>query len=83
MFYVVQLAVYIGAILFGLSGPAPPAGAKDKREMLVFIGLLGLAMSTIWLFFGSIDWSKWNAIKRLVTGKRPAGEKAESKLDDR
>jgi len=83
MFYVVQLAVCIGAILFGLSGPAPPAGAKDKRDMLVFIGLFGLAMSTIWLFFGSIDWFWWNAIKGLVTGKRPAGEKAESKPDDR
>lgn len=47
------------------------------------LGLAGLAMSTIWLFFGSIDWSEWNAIKGVVTGKRPAGDDAESKSDDR
>jgi hypothetical protein len=83
VFYVVQLAVCIGAILFGLLGSAPPAGAKDEREGLVFIGLFGLALSTIWLFLRSIDWSTWNAIKEVATGTRAAGDEAESKSDDR
>ncbi|MFM9058031.1 MAG: hypothetical protein ACKOSQ_02700 [Planctomycetaceae bacterium] len=82
-FYVFQLAVCIGAILFGLLGSAPPAGAKDQREGLVVVGIAGLAMSTIWLFFGSIDWSTWNAIKGVATGKRSAGDDAESKSDGR
>lgn len=65
----VQLAVSIGCILFGLSKSAPPAGTEDERESLVFIGLFGLATSTVFLFFGSIDWSTWNAIKDLVRSR--------------
>lgn len=64
--YSVQLAFCIGAILFGLSASAPPAGAEDEREFFVFIGLFGLATATWWLFFGWIDWSTWNTIKALV-----------------
>lgn len=64
--YVVQLVACIGCILFGLSKSAPPVGAEDEREEFLFLGLFGLATSTLFLFFGSIDWSTWNAIKDLV-----------------
>jgi len=66
MFFLVQLAFCIGLILFGLSASPPPAGAEDRREECLFLGLFGLATSTVFLFFGSIDWSTWNAIKDRV-----------------
>lgn len=70
--YLVQLAVCIGLILFGLSASAPRAGVEDTREELLFLGLFGLATSTVFLFFGSIDWSTWNAIKdRMKSLKSP------------
>jgi hypothetical protein len=72
--YLVQLAASIGCILFGLSTSAPPAGADDKREEFLFLGLFGLATSTVFLFFGSIDWSTWNAIKDLVRGRNSPGD---------
>jgi hypothetical protein len=72
--YSVQLAVCIGVILYGLSESAPPAGVEDTREELLFLGLFGLATSTVFLFFGSIDWSTWNAIKDLVTSRKTPPE---------
>lgn len=68
-FYALQVGICLMCVLFGLLGPEPKAGAKHGREDLVIFGLAGLALSTIWLFFGSIDWSTWNAIKGLVNGK--------------
>jgi hypothetical protein len=72
--FLVQLAVCIGLILFGLSASAPPAGAEDRREECLFLGLFGLATSTVFLFFGSIDWSTWNAIKDRVTSRKSSGD---------
>jgi hypothetical protein len=78
IFYLIQLPVCIGCILFGLSDSAPPAGAEDTREELLFLGLFGLATATLFLFFGSIDWSKWNAIKDLVTSRKSPGDDEQS-----
>jgi len=72
--YLVQLAVCIGLILYGLSESAPQAGVEDTREELLFLGLFGLATSTVFLFFGSIDWSTWNAIKELMTSRKTPPE---------
>jgi|GEM_PF-3514575 len=76
--YLVQLAVSIGFILFGLSESVPPAGANDEREEFLFLGLFGLATSTVFLFFGSIDWSTWNAIKDAVRSRNPPGDDKQS-----
>ena len=72
--YSVQLAVCIGCILYGLSESAPRAGVEDTREELLFLGLFGLATSTVFLFFGSIDWSTWNAIKELMASRKTPPE---------
>ena len=76
--YLVQLAVCIGFILFGLSGSVPPAGADNEREEFLFLGLFGMATSTVFLFFGSIDWSTWNAIKDAVRSRNSAGDGKQS-----
>jgi len=76
--YLVQLAVFIGFILFGLSGSVPPAGADNEREEFLFLGLFGLATSTVFLFFGSIDWSTWNAIKDAVRSRNSAADGKQS-----
>lgn len=73
-FFLFQVAICIGVLLLGLLGPAPQAAAKDERAGLVVLGLAGLALSTIWLFFGSIDWSTWNSIKGLLNGREASGE---------
>jgi hypothetical protein len=82
-FYPIQLAICISCLLFGLLGPEPRGGEKDSRESLVLLGLFGLAMSTIWLFFGSIDWSDSNTIKDRATGRRSAGDGEHSPDDGR
>lgn len=80
-FFLFQVAICIGVLLLGLFGPAPQAGAKDERAGFVFLGLFGLATSTIWLFFGSIDWSTWNAIKGRLNGREADGN-ADGTRDD-
>lgn len=80
-FFIFQVAICIGALLLGLLGPMPRAGVKDERAGLVFLGLFGLAMSTIWLFFGSIDWSTWNSIKGRLNGREASG-RADGTPDD-
>jgi len=77
-----QVTVCVGVLLFGVLGADRHFDQRNPRDMVIMLGLFGLATSTLWLFFGTIDWSTWNAIKDLVKGGRAAGD-ADGAQDDR
>jgi len=81
-FYLLQVTVCVGVLLFGVLGADRHFDQRNPRDMVIMLGLFGLGTSTLWLFFGTIDWSKWNAIKDLVKGGRAAGE-TDGAQDDR
>jgi len=74
-YYAFVVVISVAILLYGLSDRARARGNQDA-DGLVFVGLFSLATATWWLWFGSIDWSTWNAIKaRVKSLKSPPDDK--------
>jgi len=81
-FFVFMLLVCLCVLLFGMLGPDEQFSEKHPRSEMVFLGCFGFISSTVWFFFGMIDWSDWNTIKKQLTGKEANGD-ADTTEDDR
>lgn len=51
-----------------------PETDDDRASGDMGVSLVGLAVSTIWLFFGPIDWRRYNAVKDLMTSRTSPGD---------
>ena len=63
------LIICISMILFGVFAPDSQFPDDAPRSAFVFLGVFCTITSTLWFFFGSIDWSTWNLIKKSLGNK--------------
>lgn len=69
-FYISFLIIAAAMLLFGIFAPEPEFSghySRHPRSDWIAAGVIGLITSTLWFFFGSIDGSTWNQIKKAVT----------------
>ena len=55
-FFVSFLVLCVGAVLLGIFGPESQFSDNFSRSEPTIGGAIGTVTSTIWYFFGSIDW---------------------------
>lgn len=75
------LILCISMLSFGIFAPDSQFPDDAPRSAFIFMGVCCTISSTLWFFYGSIDWSTWNQIKALLgrkEGKTNPNEKEES-----
>lgn len=53
-------------VLMGLFASDSTWDADFPQSKALFLGAWSIGFAILWFFFGSIDWSQWNAIKRRL-----------------